>query len=129
MRVTSFCYCFYPPLTVGNVAPAYKDINMIYITTPYFLFFSASHTLCFIPPVLIITFQRTFIMAELLKFHLRSQIHRLSYYLRWSMPPDFNWTKPTGNAQHNRVKPELGELCGDGCLCLKRKIPRNRCAK
>jgi hypothetical protein len=42
MRATSFCYCFYPLLTVGNVAPAYKDINMIYITTLYFAFY-----LCF----------------------------------------------------------------------------------
>lgn len=59
MRVTSFCYCFYPLLTVGNVAPAYKDINMIYITTLYFVFFLVSHTLCFIPLVLIITFQQS----------------------------------------------------------------------
>ena len=78
MRVTSFCYCFYPPLTVGNVAPAYKDINMIYITTPYFLFFSASHTLCFIPPVLIITFLRAWRRAELVKFGRGSQVDRVS---------------------------------------------------
>lgn len=39
MRVASFCYCFYPSLTAGNVAPAYKDINMIYITTLYLVFY------------------------------------------------------------------------------------------
>lgn len=51
MRATSFCYCFYPSLTVGYVAPAYKDINMIYITTLCLLVF-----FCFLYHIVCVSF-------------------------------------------------------------------------